>query len=62
VKRSKRLTKRTTEEELEIKELIRHLGLDYFFIGVIKRLVHPPTVMTIFVLWNKEFNYYKNND
>jgi hypothetical protein len=30
--------------------------------GMIKQSVHPPIVMTILVLWNREFNYYKNND
>ncbi len=39
--------------------LIRRLGMDYFFIGVIKQPICPPTMMTILVLWNKKFHYYK---
>jgi hypothetical protein len=35
-KRSERLTRRTIKEEEEIEVSIHHLGLDYFFIGVIK--------------------------
>ncbi len=34
-KRSGRLMERTTKKEAKIEELICHLGLDYFFIGVI---------------------------
>ncbi len=26
---------------------------------MIKQLIRPPTVTTIFMLWNREFNYYK---
>jgi hypothetical protein len=52
--------KRITKEEVEIEELIHHLGLDYFIIKVIKQLVRPPTMMMILMLWNKEFNYYKD--
>jgi hypothetical protein len=59
MKRSERLIGRTIEEEEEIEMLIFHLGLDYFFIGVIEQPICPPTVMTILVLWNKEFHYYK---
>jgi hypothetical protein len=58
MKRSERLIGRTIEEEEEIEMLICHLGLDYFFIGVIEQPICPPTVMTILVLWNKEFHYY----
>jgi hypothetical protein len=58
-KQCEKLVERRREKEVGIEESIHHLGLDHFFIGVIKQLVHPPTVMTIFMLWNKEFNYYK---
>jgi hypothetical protein len=42
--------KKTIEEEVEIEKSIHHLGLDYFFIGVIKQPVHPPIVTTILML------------
>jgi hypothetical protein len=59
MKRSGRLIRRTIEEEEEIEALIHHLGPDYFFIGLIKQLVRPPTMTTIFILWNRKINYYK---
>ncbi len=59
MKQNEKLIKITIVEEVEIEESIRHLGLDYFFIGVIKQQVCPPTVTMILMLWNMEFNYYK---
>jgi len=53
------LKKITIEEETKIEKLIRHLKLDLKIKKMIKQLLCPPTVTTIFVLWNKEFNYYK---
>ncbi len=47
------------KESTKIKKSICHLDLNYFFVGVIKWLIHPPIVIMIIVLWNKEFNYYK---
>jgi hypothetical protein len=58
-KQSGKLVERTIEEEVGIEESIHHLGLNYFFVGVIKQPIRPPTVRTILVLWNREFNYYK---
>ncbi len=58
-KLNKRLPERTTKEEVEIEESIHHLGLYYLFIGMIKQPVCPPTVTAIVMLWNREFNDYK---
>jgi hypothetical protein len=33
--------------------------LDYLFVGIVNQVMRPPTVSTIIILWNKEFNYYK---
>ncbi len=52
-KQSEKLAERTREENVRIEKSIHHLDLDCFFIGVIKQLVRPPTVMTILMLWNK---------
>jgi hypothetical protein len=59
VKQSGKLVEQTLEEEVGIEELICHLGHDFFLIGVIKQPICPPIVTTILVLWNKKFNYYK---
>lgn len=46
-------------EEEEIEVLICHLGMDYFFIRVIKQPICPLTMMIILVLWNRKFHYHK---
>jgi hypothetical protein len=50
---------RKNNKEVRIEKSICHLNFDYFFIGVIKQPVFPPNMMTILVLWNRKFNYYK---
>jgi hypothetical protein len=59
MKQSRTLTKITTKHEVGIEKSIHHLGLNYFLIGVIKQPICPPTMMTILMLWNIKFNYYK---
>ncbi len=51
--------KKKIEERTRIEKLICYLGLDYLFVGIVNRVMRPPTMSTIIILWNREFNYYK---
>lgn len=47
------------KKRIRIEQSICHLGLHYFFVGIIKQLLHVPIRSIILVLWNMKFNYYK---
>ncbi len=57
--KTKSLQKKMQKKEIRIGKSICHFNFDYFFIGVIKQPICPPTMMTFFVLWNGKFNHYK---
>jgi hypothetical protein len=51
--------KKKIEERTRIEKSIYHLGLDYLFVGIVNWVMCPPTMSTIIILWNRKFNYYK---
>jgi len=53
------LGKKIMKKRIGIEQSICHLDLHYFFVGIIKQLLHLPTRSTILGLWNMKFNYYK---
>jgi len=59
VKQSKKLTEKNNRKGNRNWKVVCHLRLDYLFIGVIKQPIHPPIMTIILVLWNRKFNYYK---
>jgi hypothetical protein len=51
----------SVDSEVEIEKLIRHLGLDFFLIGVIKQPTCPPIMTMISCCGIKNSTVIRNN-
>jgi hypothetical protein len=51
--------RKSRERENRDKTVDMSFRSQFFFVSIIKQLLRLPTMSTIFILWNMNFNYHK---